>query len=79
MYFSAPPGAAPISFSDRARSAAANRSKAVQSYYLDINVLARYWNCDGQPRFYHHTGAVSTFFALREALAEYGWGIAMVL
>jgi len=69
---SAPPGAAPISFSDRARSAAANRSKPVQSYYLDINVLARYWNCDGQPRFYHHTGAVSTFFALREALAEYG-------
>ena len=33
--------------------------------------LARYWNCDGQPRFYHHTGAVSNYYGLREALSEY--------
>jgi len=68
---SAPPGTAPISFSPRARDVIAKRATPVQSFYLDATVLGRYWNVDGQPRFYHHTGAVSNLFALREALAEY--------
>merc|ERR1712130_7879 len=68
---SAPPGTAPISFSPRAREAIAARKTPVQSFYLDAHVLARYWNADGAPRFYHHTGAVTNLFALREALAEY--------
>lgn len=68
---SAPPGTAPISFSQRARDVVQARSTPVQSFYLDVTVLARYWNADGQPRFYHHTGAVSNLYALREALAEY--------
>ena len=40
-------------------------------FYFDMTQLARYWNCDGQPRFYHHTGAVSNYYGLREALSEY--------
>ncbi|CAG5102996.1 Oidioi.mRNA.OKI2018_I69.chr1.g566.t1.cds [Oikopleura dioica] len=66
---SAPPGTAPISFSPRARQAIRNRETPVQSYYLDVEVLGRYWNVDAQPRFYHHTGAVTNIFALREALS----------
>jgi len=67
----APPGTAPISFSERARQAIASRQTAHQSFYFDMTQLARYWNCDGQPRFYHHTGAVSNYYGLREALSEY--------
>ncbi|CBY06885.1 unnamed protein product [Oikopleura dioica] len=66
---SAPPGTAPISFSAQAREAIKNRKTAVQSYYLDVEILGRYWNVDNQPRFYHHTGAVTNIFALREALS----------
>ena len=67
----APPGTAPISFSERAREAIATRKSLHQSFYFDMTQLARYWNCDGQPRFYHHTGAVSNYYGLREALSEY--------
>lgn len=66
---SAPPGTAPISFSAQAREAIKNRKTAVQSYYLDVEILGRYWNVDNQPRFYHHTGAVTNIIALREALS----------
>jgi len=66
-----PPGTAPISFSERARAAIAGRKSMHQSFYFDMTQLARYWNCDGQPRFYHHTGAVSNYYGLREALSEY--------
>jgi alanine-glyoxylate transaminase/serine-glyoxylate transaminase/serine-pyruvate transaminase len=48
-----------------------SRKTPIQSWYFDMNILGRYWNVDGQPRFYHHTGAVSGLFALREALAEF--------
>lgn len=68
---SAPPGVTPISFSNRAREAMKSRKTPIQSWYFDMNILGRYWNVDGQPRFYHHTGAVSGLFALREALAEF--------
>lgn len=38
-------------------------------YYWDVRLLGDYWGCFGRPRRYHHTGPVSLFFALREALA----------
>ena len=44
---------------------ATKRSRKVQSWYLDVNLLASYW---GQERVYHHTAPVSMNYALHEAL-----------
>jgi alanine-glyoxylate transaminase/serine-glyoxylate transaminase/serine-pyruvate transaminase len=62
---SAPPGLAPVSLSPRAREVATKRSKKVQSWYLDVNLLASYW---GQERVYHHTAPISMNYAIHEAL-----------
>jgi alanine-glyoxylate transaminase/serine-glyoxylate transaminase/serine-pyruvate transaminase len=63
---SCPPGLAPVSFSDRAVEVIGNRKTKVQSWYLDMNMITRYW---GEDRFYHHTAPISMIYALREALA----------
>ncbi|KAK3912012.1 Serine--pyruvate aminotransferase, mitochondrial [Frankliniella fusca] len=65
----APPGLAPITFSPRAMQRITSRQKPCSVYYWDIMQLGDYWGCFGNPRKYHHTGPVSLFFALREALA----------
>ncbi len=62
---SCPPGLAPVSLSDRAMEVAANRKTRVQSWYLDVNLLAGYW---GEERVYHHTAPISMNYALHEAL-----------
>jgi len=62
---SCPPGLAPITFSTRAAEAIAGRRAPVQSWYLDMTMIQRYW---GQERFYHHTAPISMCYALREAL-----------
>jgi alanine-glyoxylate transaminase/serine-glyoxylate transaminase/serine-pyruvate transaminase len=62
---SGPPGLAPVSLGPRALAAAARRKTKVQSWYLDVNLLASYW---GQERVYHHTAPVSLNYALHEAL-----------
>jgi alanine-glyoxylate transaminase / serine-glyoxylate transaminase / serine-pyruvate transaminase len=62
---SCPPGLAPVSFSPRAMEAATKRKTKVQSWYLDVNLLASYW---GQERVYHHTAPISMNYALHEAL-----------
>src|SRR6266850_1048460 len=49
---SCPPGLAPVSLSKRALETASKRKTKVQSWYLDVNLLASYW---GQERVYHHT------------------------
>ena len=61
-----PPGLAPISFSDRAVEAIRNRSKKVQSFYLDMTLLEAYWS--GEMRSYHHTVSMSMVYALYESL-----------
>ncbi|XP_076057048.1 alanine-glyoxylate aminotransferase isoform X2 [Oratosquilla oratoria] len=66
---SAPPAVAPIAFSDRAIKRVKGRKTPVRSFYTDILWLANYWGCDEGPRKYHHTGPVSSIYALREALA----------
>ncbi|XP_044290916.1 serine--pyruvate aminotransferase [Varanus komodoensis] len=66
---SAPPGASPISFSERARKKISSRKTKPISFYLDMEELAKYWGCDDNPRKYHHTAPINTFFCLREALA----------
>ncbi|KAM6122326.1 alanine--glyoxylate aminotransferase [Pterocles gutturalis] len=65
----APPGSAPISFSKRAREKMLRRKTKPSSFYLDLGWLANYWGCDGEPRRYHHTAPINSFFSLREGLA----------
>ena len=62
---SAPPGASPITFSDRAMEKVRARDEPVRSWYLDLEGVWEYW---GEERNYHHTGPASTMYALREAL-----------
>jgi alanine-glyoxylate transaminase/serine-glyoxylate transaminase/serine-pyruvate transaminase len=62
---SCPPGLSPVSFSARAVEVMNRRKTKVQSWYLDLAMLQRYW---GEERFYHHTAPISMIFALREAL-----------
>ncbi|XP_063771847.1 alanine--glyoxylate aminotransferase [Pseudophryne corroboree] len=65
----APPGTAPISFSDAASKKIFSRKTKPPSLYVDLTWLSNYWGCDGKPRVYHHTGPVTSFFCLREGLA----------
>jgi alanine-glyoxylate transaminase/serine-glyoxylate transaminase/serine-pyruvate transaminase len=62
---SCPPGLAPVSFSPPAVEAINRRRTKVQSWYLDMGMVQRYW---GEERFYHHTAPISMIYALREAL-----------
>src|SRR2546426_74559 len=62
---SCPPGLSPASLSPRAIEVARKRNTKVQSWYLDVNLLASYW---GQDRAYHHTAPISMNYALHEAL-----------
>jgi alanine-glyoxylate transaminase / serine-glyoxylate transaminase / serine-pyruvate transaminase len=61
----APPGLAPITFNERALDRIRSRRTKVQSWYLDITMVERYW---GDDRTYHHTAPISMNYALREAL-----------
>ena len=63
---SAPPGLSPVSFGPRALEAMDGRKTKVQSWYLDLNMLRKYWQ--GAKRTYHHTAPVSMVYALHEAL-----------
>jgi len=61
----APPGLAPVTFSERALEVIRNRQSKVQSWYLDMSMVEKYW---GGERTYHHTAPISMNYALREAL-----------
>lgn len=63
---SCPPGLAPVTFNARAAEIIANRKTKVQSWYLDMQMIQKYWGGD---RVYHHTAPISMNYALREALA----------
>ncbi len=60
----APSGLAPITFSDRALARLRARPRPPSSYYLDADLLARYW-ADHQ---YHHTISAPLVYALATAL-----------
>jgi alanine-glyoxylate transaminase/serine-glyoxylate transaminase/serine-pyruvate transaminase len=63
---SCPPGLAPISFNQRAVDVITSRKTKVQSWYLDVNMLAQYW---GDERVYHHTAPINMTYGLFEALS----------
>lgn len=60
-----PPGLSPLSFSQRALDTLHNRKSKVQSWYLDLSLITQYW---GQDRSYHHTGPISSVYAIHEGL-----------
>jgi len=63
---SCPPGLAPITASEKAMEKIRNRETKVQSWYLDLSEIERYWIEDN--RTYHHTAPVLSVYALRESL-----------
>jgi alanine-glyoxylate transaminase/serine-glyoxylate transaminase/serine-pyruvate transaminase len=62
---SCPPGLAPVTFNEAAMNAVGNRKTKVQSWYLDMSMIRRYW---GSERLYHHTAPVNMNYALLESL-----------
>jgi alanine-glyoxylate transaminase/serine-glyoxylate transaminase/serine-pyruvate transaminase len=62
---SCPPGLAPVTFSDAAMKVIENRKTKVQSWYLDMSMIRRYW---GSERLYHHTAPINMNYALLESL-----------
>jgi alanine-glyoxylate transaminase/serine-glyoxylate transaminase/serine-pyruvate transaminase len=60
-----PSGLAPVSFSPSAVEAVERRKTKVQSWYLDLTLLRKYF---GPERFYHHTAPISMNYALHEGL-----------
>jgi alanine-glyoxylate transaminase/serine-glyoxylate transaminase/serine-pyruvate transaminase len=74
---SCPPGLAPVTFSAAAEQVMAKRKSKVQSWYLDMNMIRRYWEPE---RIYHHTAPINMNYGLHEALCivleeglEAGW------
>ncbi len=66
----APPGLGPVTFGPRAMEAVRGRKKPPPTWYLDLNLLFRYWGEEGtaKQRAFHHTAPVSSIYAFREAL-----------
>ena len=62
---SVPPGLSPVHFSERALARVRSRSVPVQSWFLDVTLLANYY---GSERIYHHTAPISAIFGLAEGL-----------
>jgi alanine-glyoxylate transaminase/serine-glyoxylate transaminase/serine-pyruvate transaminase len=60
-----PPGLSPVTFNERAVEVVRNRKTKVQSWYLDLSMIEKYW---GSERVYHHTAPISMNYALHEAL-----------
>ena len=62
---SCPSGLAPITYNARAEAVLEKRASRIQSNYLDLLQLQRYWS---PARYNHHTAPTSMIFGLREAL-----------
>lgn len=60
------PGLSPVSFSARAIERTLARKTPVQSWYLDLSLLAGYYG--GETRVYHHTAPISAIYGLAEGL-----------
>jgi alanine-glyoxylate transaminase/serine-glyoxylate transaminase/serine-pyruvate transaminase len=61
----APPGLAPVTFSERALAKIRDRKERLKSWYLDVLLIDKYWSAD---RIYHHTSPALMNYALREGL-----------
>jgi len=65
---SCPPGASPISFSDKAINKMNSRKDLIPNWYLDMKEIIKYW--DGKQRSYHHTAPINMMYALYQALLD---------
>jgi alanine-glyoxylate transaminase/serine-glyoxylate transaminase/serine-pyruvate transaminase len=66
---SCPPGLSPVSFGERALATMDARKTKVQSWYLDVSMLRKYYTGGGGGgRVYHHTAPINMTYALHEAL-----------
>ena len=66
---SCPPGLSPVSFSDRVLDVVAARRTPVQSWYLDLSLLAGYFRgAEGGQRVYHHTAPITATYGLAAGL-----------
>ena len=63
---SCPPGLSPVSFSARAIELVRARRTPVQSWYLDLSLLAGYY--EGEKRVYHHTAPITATYGLAAGL-----------
>ncbi len=59
------PGASPLTLGDRAMAKLHQRQTPVENWYLDVNLLGKYW---GSERVYHHTAPINLYYGVREAL-----------
>ncbi len=62
---SVPPGLSPLTVSARAVERLRSRKQPVQSWFLDLSLIASYW---GGERAYHHTAPVNALYGLHEGL-----------
>jgi alanine-glyoxylate transaminase / serine-glyoxylate transaminase / serine-pyruvate transaminase len=65
------PGLSPVSFSPRAMARIEARRHPVQSWFLDLSLVAGYWQGQdggGGGRTYHHTAPVNAVYGLYESL-----------
>ena len=60
-----PAGIACITLNDRAMGVIESRSRPVDTWYLDLTLISKYWLSD---RSYHHTAPGSLAYAIHEAL-----------
>jgi len=65
---SCPPGASPISFSNKAIEKMKNRKTKIPNWYLDMTEIIKYW--DGNQRTYHHTAPINMMYALYQSLGD---------
>tara|TARA_Y100000590_G_C15705681_1_gene1008500 strand:+ start:1207 stop:2310 length:1104 start_codon:yes stop_codon:yes gene_type:complete len=65
---SCPPGASPISFSEKALNKMKDKKKMAPNWYLDMSEIIKYW--DGQQRVYHHTAPINMMYALYQSLFD---------
>lgn len=63
---SCPPGLSPVSFTDRAIERVRARKAPVQSWFLDLSLLAGYYG--GEKRVYHHTAPITAIYGLAAGL-----------
>ena len=65
---SCPPGASPISFSQKAIDKMNKRQTLIPNWYLDMKEIIKYW--DGNQRSYHHTAPINMMYALYQSLLD---------
>jgi alanine-glyoxylate transaminase/serine-glyoxylate transaminase/serine-pyruvate transaminase len=60
------PGLSPLTFSEAALARIKGRSRKVQSWFMDLNLVLEYWG--SAKRTYHHTAPINSLYALHESL-----------